>query len=200
MDGERQEPKVPAEIVGLEDDTPTVKRVTLQLDRCGTFELAARVGDRVAVRVGGCFHYEPGDEARPLLLLHVTGPEWRGREAEWGGRWDRIRRHDLAASLHWLQASTTSSEDVSDDDGGASLDAAAAAAATAESAATAASWPGGFNSGSCSACGGVGEGARVGSCEVAALLCGPSGMEDAMLADLLSLGLRPGQIRHERWW
>lgn len=265
------------------------------------------MGDRIAVRVGGCFHYEPGDEARPLLLVaggiginpllsilkhccelrgsstssgssgggkgssggigepqlppaspaaaalaaargtcssragrclppravvlfsasspaelafrrelsqlqawaggsirlqvHVTGPEWRGREAEWGGRWGRIRRHDLAAALHWLQARTTRSEDVSGDDGGASLDAAAAAVAAAESAATgAASWPGGFNSGSCSSCGGVGEDAGVGSCEVAALLCGPSGMEDAMLADLLSLGLRPGQIRHERWW
>lgn len=29
----------------------------------------AQAGDVVQVRVGGAFHYQPGDEARPLLLL-----------------------------------------------------------------------------------------------------------------------------------
>ncbi|PRW59202.1 oxidoreductase NAD-binding domain-containing 1 [Chlorella sorokiniana] len=55
-----------------------------QLERCGTFDLAirrsahpvatwlhdkARAGDEVAVRIGGSFTYQPGDERRPLLLL-----------------------------------------------------------------------------------------------------------------------------------
>lgn len=345
MQHERQEAQVPAEIVGINEETPTVKRVTLrpsrplaflqgqwvdffiphvpavggfsfvstprQLERCGTFELAvkrsshpaaawlhekARVGDCVAVHVGGCFHYQAGDETRPLLLvaggiginpllsilthccelggagissgsshgsarssgspgqhqlpsgepagaasaavkhncsggggrrrspqavvlysasspaelafryeltqlqawaggsirlqLHVTGPEWRGREAEWGGRWGRICRRELAAALHWLQTVKASSEELSGSHEGAASFAAAAAVAERPQGAPL--------EGSCQC--NVSRDATPGSCEVAALVCGPPGMEDTVLADLLSLGLQPGQIRHERWW
>lgn len=95
------------------------------------------------------------------LHLHVTGPEWRGREAEWGGRWGRIARPDLQAALRWLERQH----------GGA---------------------PAG-SSGSSGGRAGAGN-------EVAALLCGPPAMEDAVLCDLRSLGLQPGQIRFERWW
>lgn len=256
----------------------------------------ARVGDCVAVHVGGCFHYQAGDETRPLLLvaggiginpllsilthccelggagissgsshgsarssgspgqhqlpsgepagaasaavkhncsggggrrrspqavvlysasspaelafryeltqlqawaggsirlqLHVTGPEWRGREAEWGGRWGRICRRELAAALHWLQTVKASSEELSGSHEGAASFAAAAAVAERPQGAPL--------EGSCQC--NVSRDATPGSCEVAALVCGPPGMEDTVLADLLSLGLQPGQIRHERWW
>lgn len=114
---------------------------------------------------------------RVRLQLHVTAPKWKGREAEWGGRWGRIGTADLQHALQWLGRSCE--------------DAAEAAGFKADGSRAA-----GISSG---------DSASTGSRpavppDLAVLLCGPAAMEDEMIAELLALGVPRQQIRFERWW
>ena len=227
--------------------------------------MQARQGDEVAVRVGGSFTYQPGDERRPLLLLaggiginpllsilqhccelagyegqgsgsgrssaaaaggtaahtssqgsaarllpphasvlysasvpaelafraelqqlqrwagsrvrlqlHVTAPEWKGRETEWGGHWGRITAADLRHALRWLARSSSDCGEEAD---------------------------GSREDGSSSSSGGSGSGSQPGiPPDLAVLLCGPAAMEDEMIGELRALGVAREQIRFERWW
>jgi len=132
---------------------------------------------------------------RLSLRLHVTAPEWRGREAEWGGRWGRTGRPDLREALQGLQAAHGAAAAV---DAEAGEDAAAAAAAAQLSAATQDANLGNSTENSTDNSTEHTDSSQLPA--LAALVCGPSGMEDAVVADLRSLGLRPEQIRFEKWW
>lgn len=115
------------------------------------------------------------------LRLHVTSPEWRGRQREWGGKWGRVCRSDLNVALRWLQQQGDSSYAL----------AAAGAAAAAP--------PGICNGSGASSSSGGAAGAASGL-PVEALVCGPGSMENAVIADLSGLGLPAEQTRYERWW
>ena len=108
------------------------------------------------------------------LQLHATAPEWRGRAAEWGGHWGRIGRPQLQAALQWLLGRCTEAAFAAGDPSSATI-------ATSRS------------------CCGSGSSGEPAAAAVAALVCGPAAMEDAVVADLLSLGLNREHIRFERW-
>ena len=119
-------------------------------------------------------------QGRIRLQLHVTAPEWKGREAEWGGRWGRVGAADLRHALEWL----------------------ACGAAGAAGAPGPAAQHAGCDGGGGSSDGGGGSGSRPPALppDLAVLLCGPAAMEDRVIEQLQALGVPPPQIRFERWW
>lgn len=118
-------------------------------------------------------------DGRIRLQLHVTAPEWKGREAEWGGHWGRIGASDLRHALQWL---------------------ACGAAGAAGAAGVAGTQPAGGCGGSSSNGGSSGSRPPALPPDLAVLLCGPAAMEDRVIEELQALGVAQRQIRFERWW
>ncbi|EFN57519.1 hypothetical protein CHLNCDRAFT_20933 [Chlorella variabilis] len=223
----------------------TITSTPRQLHEGGTFQLAvkrsralpaawlherARVGDRLAASVGGNFHYRPGDERRPLLLVA-------------GG----VGINPLFSILQHCCELSQAGAGAGDQRSGGSGGVLYSASVPAELAfrrelqemrqqahgsirlqlhVTAPEWRG-----RCKEWGG--HWGRIGrpelqaalrwlarprppgsgsgpdgsasrsspACQLAtALVCGHAAMKDAMVADLLALGLTTEQIRFERWW